>query len=61
MKHLLVIPYPIPGTSWMLGLTYATNIARGNGTRSELWVNFRWWWEHTSHFHRLRIPLSKIK
>lgn len=44
----------------MLTVRVVSDICKGNGTRTMLWIDFRWPWEHTAMFHRLCIPLSRV-
>ena len=57
MKNIFTIMY---WKTWTLGVNVASHVCKGDGTRTMLWIDFRWPWEHTANFHRLRIPLSRV-
>ena len=61
MIQLFTIFYPFGNNAWAFGAQIATDIVRGKGTRTELWIEFRWPNERATHFHRLHVPLGIIK
>lgn len=69
MTYTFTINYPFG--DWMLGAKLVSKVCTGyfadktdkmswihTGTLNELWIDFRFPWQHTSHFHRMSIPLS---
>lgn len=57
MKDIFTLFNPFSG-AWIFGIKYAPNFSRKNGTGNYLWIEIRLPFEHTSHFHRLKILLN---